>query len=450
MTDRASDDSTAPGAPRPAPLIRHVAAVVVGNGLEFYDFLTYAYFAVYIGRTFFPSHNAGQGLLLSLATFGAGFLTRPIGAMVIGPMGDRIGRRPAMMLSFSLMGVAIVGLALTPSYHRIGIAAPVMVIAFRLLQGFALGGEVGPTTAYLVEAAPPRRRGFYASMQGATQDSASLLAGLVGTLLASLLTAQQLQDWGWRVAMLIGASIVPFGLIIRSRLPETLHAADDAALAPDGTAGSTAAKGVRPYLPVIVLGLMMLAAGTIGTYVTDYMTTYALTVLHMPPTVAFGVIIVTGATAVVFEVTSGLLSDRFGRKPVMLIPATLLLISIFPAFWVISHFRTVPTFYAAAAWLTMLAALASTPVICLLTESLPKRIRSGGVAMVYAFAISIFGGSTQVTITFLLQTTGNPLAPAFYWTGAAVVGIIAMALVRESAPVRLAARARKLALAAAA
>ena len=386
MTDRASDKSTAPGAPPPAPLARHVAAVVMGNGLEFYDFLTYAYFAVYIGRTFFPTHTAGASLLLSLATFGAGFLTRPIGAMIIGPMGDRIGRRPAMMLSFSMMGVAIVGLALTPSYARIGLAAPVLVIAFRLLQGFALGGEVGPTTAYLVEAAPPRRRGFYASMQDATQDSASLLAGLVGTLLASLLSAQQLQDWGWRLAMLIGASIVPFGLLIRSRLPETLHAADDAALAPDATTGSTAsAGGIRPYLPVIVFGLMMLAAGTIGTYVTDYMTTYALTVLHMPPAVAFGVIIVTGATAVVFELISGVLSDRFGRKPVMLIPASLLLASIFPAFWVIAHYRSIATFYAAAAWLTMLAALASTPVIVTLdgiaAEAHPVRRRGDGLRL---------------------------------------------------------------------
>ena len=449
MTDRASDDSTAPAA-RTAPLARHVAAVVMGNGLEFYDFLTYAYFAVYIGRTFFPSHNAGSSLLLSLATFGAGFLTRPIGAIVIGSMGDRIGRRPAMMLSFSLMGVAIIGLALTPSYHRIGIAAPILVIAFRLLQGFALGGEVGPTTAYLVEAAPIGRRGFYASMQNATQDASALLAGVIGTVLASLLTAQQLQDWGWRVAMIVGASIVPWGLLIRRRLPETLHAADDAALAPDGATGIAAPTGVRPYLPIIVFGLMMLAAGTIGTYVIDYMTTYALTVLKMPPTVSFGVIIVTGATAVVFELLSGLLSDKYGRKPVMIIPAAVLLVSIFPSFWMISHFRTVPTFYATAAWLSMLAALASTPVIVTLTETLPKRIRAGGVATVYAFAISIFGGSTQFVITGLLQVTGNPLAPAFYWTIAAMVGITAMILVRESSPVKAAQRTERLALAASA
>jgi MHS family citrate/tricarballylate:H+ symporter-like MFS transporter len=435
-----STDAPALGRQNGAGLIpfRQVAAVVVGNGLEFYDFLTYGYFAIYIGRTFFPTQSASSSLLLSLATFGAGFLTRPIGAMVIGPMGDRIGRKPAMMMSFGLMGIAIVGLALTPSYARIGIAAPILVLLFRLVQGFALGGEVGPTTAYLVEAAPSNRRGFYASMQYATQDSAVLAAGLIGTLLAYLLDAQQLQDWGWRIAMLIGAAIVPFGLIVRSRLPETLHAADDAALAPDATTGTLASKpGVRPYFALILFGLMMLTAGTIGSYSVSYMTTYALTILHMPAVVAFGVIIVGSVVSVPFELLSGWLSDRFGRKPVMLIPGFLLLASILPAFWVISHFRTMATFYGAVAWLNLLASLSSTPVICTLTESLPKRIRSGAVATIYAFAISIFGGSTQFTLTWLLGMTGNPLAPAIYWTCASVVGLTAMVLVKESAPVRV-------------
>jgi MFS family permease len=417
---------------------RHIAAVVVGNGLEFYDFLTYGYFALYIGRTFFPGASPASSLLLSLATFGAGFLTRPIGAMIIGPMGDRIGRKPAMMWSFGLMGFAIVGLALTPSYAQIGAAAPILVLLFRLVQGFALGGEVGPTTAYLVEAAPPHRRGFYGAMQYATQDCAVLAAGLVGTLLANLLDAQQLQDWGWRVAMLVGAAIVPFGLIVRRSLPETLHAADDAALAPDATTGTVGRKtAVRPYLMLIVLGLMMLMSGTIGSYVNSYMTTYALNTLHMPATIAFGVIIVASLFAIPLELLSGHLSDKFGRKPIMLGFSALLLLSILPAFWVISTFRSTATFYGANAWLSALLALGATPVIVTLTESLPRAIRSGAVAMVYAFAISIFGGSTQFTITWLLDFSQNPLAPAYYWTGALVIGLTAMTLVKESAPVKV-------------
>ncbi len=444
-------DLSSPGAPAGAPAgaaadgagvqsrvpLRHVMAVFVGNGLEFYDFLTFSYFAVYIARTFYPGDSPTAGLLATLATFGAGFLTRPIGAMVIGTMGDRIGRKPAMLLSFSLMGVAITGLALTPSYDSIGPAAPVVVLLFRLLQGFALGGEVGPTTAYMAEAAPPHRRGLYLSMQFATQDSAVLVAGLVGTALAAMLTDAQLQGWGWRFAMLLGAAIVPFGLMLRRSLPETLHRADDAALAPDATTGTVSRRTrLAPFTAIIVLGLMMLTAGTIGSYTTGYMTTYALTTLQLPATVSFGIIILNGALSIVSEAGSGWLSDRLGRKPVMIVPGLALLVSILPCFWIINHFRSVWAFYGAESVMVILAALSSVPVIVTITESLPKRIRSGAVATIYAFAISIFGGSTQFVITWLIQVTGDPLAPAYYWTGALAIGLIAMALVAETAPVR--------------
>ena len=424
------------GDSKPLPL-RHVFAVSLGNALGFYDFLIYVYFAVYIGRAFFPAHNQTASLL---ATFGAsfiGFVARPVGAMVIGPMGDRIGRKAAMMLSFVLMGIGVIGVALTPSYASIGVAAPVLVVLFRMVQGFALGGEVGPTTAYLIEAAPAARRGLYASGQYATQDVGVLAAGLIATALASRLDPVQLQDWGWRVAMLAGASIVPFGLWLRSSLPETLHAVDDAALAPDGTTGDLAIKTpLRPYLALIVLGLMMLASGTIGSYVASYMTTYALTTLHMAQTVAFGVIIVNGLFSVLFEPISGWLSDRFGRKPVMLVPGIIQLFAVFPAFWAISHYRTTVVFYAAIAAVTVLQALSTPPVIVTLTEQLPPRVRSGVVAIVYAFAIATFGGSTQFMLTWLLDFTKDPLAPAYYWAAALVVGLVAMALVRDSAPIK--------------
>src|SRR5262245_34535599 len=261
---------------------RQVAAVVAGNALEFYDFVTYGYFAIYIGRSFFPDAGRHSSLLLSLATFGVGFLTRPLGAMIIGRMGDRVGRKPAMILSFTLMGIGVIGLALTPSYAQIGIAAPILVIFFRLAQGFALGGEVGPTTAFLVEAAPPHRRGFYTSLSFMTQDGAALCAGLVGVALSSALSEQQLQDWGWRVAMLIGASIVPFGLWMRRTLPETMeHEApglDKMATRPR--------TDLRAYVPLIVLGLVLLISATIGNYVLSYMTTYAIDTLKMTPAIA--------------------------------------------------------------------------------------------------------------------------------------------------------------------
>ncbi|HLY05225.1 MAG TPA: MFS transporter [Rhizomicrobium sp.] len=415
---------------------KHVAAVSVGNALEFYDFVTYSFFSLYIGRAFFPGHNESTKLLLSLATFGVGFLTRPIGAIVIGRWADRAGRKPAMIFSFAAMGAGIVGLSLTPPYAQIGIAAPVLVIAFRLVQGFALGGNVGPATAYMVEAAPPLRRGFYASMQAASQDIAVLLAGIIATALAAILTAQEMQDWGWRVTMLAGAAIVPFGLALRRRLPETLHAAGDAVRAP-GIAPARSSSAIGPWLPLVACGLLIFAATTVAAYTADYMTTYALTTLHMEARIAFGVIIVVGVSSIAADVASGLLSDRFGRRPVMLVPGLIMLVSIVPAFHLIGTERTTFAFYAAIGWLAFLFNVAGGPIIVVLAETLPQSVRAGAISTVYAFAIAIFGGSTQVTIKWLLDVTGNPLAPAWYWTFAAAIGFAAMLFVRESAPIRL-------------
>ncbi|MBI1328323.1 MAG: MFS transporter [Alphaproteobacteria bacterium] len=421
---------------RPAAMKkRHVAAVFVGNGLEFYDFLTFSYFSVYIGRTFFPSDDPTVSLLASLATFGIGFVTRPIGAIVIGGLGDRIGRKPTMMFSFLLMGAAIIGLILTPSYAQIGIAAPIIVVLLRLVQGFALGGEVGPTTAYMAEAAPPHRRGVYLSMQYATQDSAALIAGIISVIIANHLSDAQLTDWGWRVAMSFGALIIPFGLWARSSMPETLPVADDAALAPDATRGTLKFRErYGKHARIIVLGLVMLTAGTIGAYSISYMTTYALDTLKLSAAVAFGVPIINGGFSMLSEIWSGFLSDKYGRKPVMIVPGILLALAIFPCFWAINHFHNAWALYGAESIMVILAGVSSVPVIVMLTESLPPSIRSGAVATVYAFAISIFGGTTQFTIKGLITLTGDPMAPAYYWTGAMILGLIAMAFTIESAP----------------
>ena len=411
---------------------KHILAVVMGNALEFYDFLTFAFFAVYIGRAFFPSDDPTGSLLATLATFGAGFITRPIGGLIIGSMGDRLGRRPAMMLSFSLMGVAIVGLALTPSYESIGIVAPILVLGFRLLQGFALGGEVGPTTAFLIEAAPPHRRGIFSSLQYTTQDLAVLTAGIVGVTLASLMDEKQLQDWGWRIAMLVGALIIPVGLYIRRSLPETLFDKDAA------TADALPPRAkFRPYIRIVALGLMMLAAGTIASYVINYMTTYAINTLKLAANVAFGATVVSGLCGVIFQPISGFLSDKFGRKPVMLIPGALLLLSVIPVFYMIEGFRSPIALYGGTAILSMFIGLSTPPVLTGITESLPRGIRSGVVATLYAFAIATFGGTTQFLITWLIDFTGNPLAPAYYMTGAGLIGYTAMLLTRESAPVKV-------------
>lgn len=412
---------------------KHIAAVVVGNALEFYDFLNYSFFAVFIGRAFFPSSSPTASVLASLGTFGVGFVTRPIGGVVIGRMGDRVGRKPAMILSFSLMGFAIVGLALTPPHSRIGIAAPILVILFRMVQGFALGGEVGPTTAFLLEAAPPERRGFYTAFQYWTQDLSVLVAGLVGFALSSALSEQQLQDFGWRISFLLGAAIVPFGLMLRRSLPETFHGS---------VSGARAPIAARSYMWIAFLGLVLIACGTIGNYTAEYMTTYAIATLHMRANVAFGPTIAIGLSGVTLDLLSGAMSDRFGRKPLMLIFGSLLLVSILPAYHAINRYQTPAVLFCATGFMYCLLVMTTGPSLIWLTESLPAQMRSGGVSIIYALSIALFGGTAQYAVTWLIRSTGSQLAPAWYWTVAAAVGLVAIMFTRESAPRILARRNR--------
>jgi MHS family citrate/tricarballylate:H+ symporter-like MFS transporter len=408
--------------------LRKVLAVGVGNALEFYDFITFSFFAIQIGHCFFPESRTSHGLLYSLASFGVGFLTRPLGGIVIGIYGDRVGRKPAMLLSLTLMGASIVGLVLTPSYARIGIAAPILLVTFRLVQGFALGGEVGPSTAFLVEAAAPNRRGFYVSLQYMTQDLAVLGAGAAGFALTTWLTPAALDAWGWRVAFLIGAAVVPVGLYIRRKLPETLHDADRRL---------TSSERRRAPVKVIVLGLVLIGAATIYLYGLDYITTYAQDSLHMTPSVAFGATVLIGICAAVADPVSGLLSDRIGRRPVMLGAAVLLILLLVPAYLAMTELRSVPVVYMAIAILAALQAFFTAPALITVTESLPKAVRSGSLATIYAVATSVFGGSTQFAIKGLTDLTGSSLAPAWYLTGAVLIGGIAMTLMHETAPVKV-------------
>lgn len=399
---------------------RQVAAVVAGNGLEFYDFLTYSFFASQIGEALFPGGGSTK-LLLSLATFGVGFATRPLGGIVIGRMADRKGRRPAMLLTFTLMGIALIGIALTPGYASIGMAAPVLAVIFRMLQGFALGGEVGPNTAFLLEAAPLHRRGFYVSLQYATQDTAVLLAGAVGLLLSSLLSPAALVTWGWRIAFLLGAVIVPFALRVRRTLAETLPTQDEPA----------AIEGVRPVPLVALAGLLLLAGGTISNYTLDYLTTFAQKSLGMRVNTAFGATLVLGLTSVAFDLLSGWLSDRYGRKRIIMAPMVLLILLVVPAFLTIVHFRTGVALLSMTAVMAALLALYSASAITLFTESLPARVRAGAMGTVYALSIATFGGSAQFIEQLLINWTGNPMAPAFYMTGALLLGAVGVMLLKE-------------------
>lgn len=412
---------------------RAALAATIGNMLEFYDFITYSFFAIQIGHTFFPTASEYGTLMLSLATFGAGFVTRPIGGIVLGIYSDRIGRRPAMLLSFALMGLSILTIALTPSYQSIGLAAPIIVIAARMVQGFALGGEVGPTTAYLVEIAPPAHRALVVAWQPASQEIAATAGALVGVILTKTMAPEMLQSHGWRLAFLIGAVCLPFGLWMRRTLPETISHPDAGTAVKESTGHLSQA---RRHLGVIAPALMILASGTISTYVTQYITTYAQNTLHVSSTLAFAVSLVSNGIQFVGALLGGWLADRLGRKPVMIWPQLATLLLTYPTFLWIVHAPGALSLLAGFGMLSIVAALPFTAFYATFTEALPQNIRGGVFATVYAVAIASFGGTAQLVVTWLLHVTGNPLAPAWYLLLAAGVGLVAMSLMPETAPVK--------------
>ena len=282
-------------------IVRAAFAATIGNMLEFYDFITYAFFAIQIGHAFFPAQSEYGSLMLSLATFGAGFVTRPIGGIVLGIYSDRVGRRPAMLVSFALMGGAILVLALTPSYGSIGMAAPIIAILARMVQGFALGGEVGPTTAYLMEIAPPERRALVVAWQPTSQEIAATAGALVGVILSKTMAPEMLDSIGWRVVFLIGAACLPIGLWMRRSLPETIVQSEHAERAERTSHLALARRHVR----VIAFAVMILASGAISTYVTQYMTTYAQNTLHVAAPLAFTVSLVSNALGIAGALLGG-------------------------------------------------------------------------------------------------------------------------------------------------
>jgi MHS family citrate/tricarballylate:H+ symporter-like MFS transporter len=412
---------------------RNVAAAVIGNWLEFYDFVVYTFFTLQIGDAFFPTHSEFGRLMLSLFTFGVGFAARPIGAVVIGRFADRVGRRPAMMLSFSLMGAALLGFVCVPTYHQIGMWAPILAVSCRLLQGFALGGEVGPTTAYLIEAAPLNKRGLYGAWQSGSQSLASISGGAIGLLIAAVLGVHQAHEWGWRLALAIGVLVLPFGLIIRRHLPETLgHAEPKLAAHADIAADAGPMAVLLGHWRVILLGLGLIAAGTISTYVFSFMTTYAQTTLHMGLQTGLLVAVTNGIAGFVASIGGGALSDRFGRRALLIWPRLLFLAAILPTFMLVVNIHQPVALLGLMAALNIVGNLSGVPAIIIITESLRKDVRGVGVATIYATAVAVFGGTTQPIVAWLDHVTGNPLAIAWYLMGATCVGLIASILITET------------------
>ncbi len=417
-----------------SPDPRHIIAATIGNALEFYDFLIYALFAIQIGHAFFPVSTAYGSLMLSLATFGAGFATRPLGGIVLGLYADRVGRRPAMLLCLVLIGVSITAMALIPSYARIGIAAPILVVIARLIEGFSLGGEVGSNTAFLAELAAPERRGEVVSWQGASQVAALIVGSLVGAALSTMLPPASLDAYGWRIALLLGAAAVPFGLWLRIRLPETLDA--DEHRPPQAATRHEARLTSRDWR-VIVLGLIVLGAATIGEYVSDYTVTYAQHTLHLSAQVGFLAELATYAVSLPLCVVGGRLSDRYGRWPVNVCGNLAFLVAIYPVFaWIVAA-PSAGSLIAGTALLGAALSISGGSFITALAEALPRAVRSRGFGTTYAMSVALFGSTTQLVVTWLIHVTGRSIAPAWYLIGATAVGQIALMLFPETAPVRL-------------
>jgi MHS family citrate/tricarballylate:H+ symporter-like MFS transporter len=405
--------------------LKRMVAIGVGNALEFYDFMIFSFFAVQVGHAFFPAELGARGLLYTLATFGVGFFTRPLGGVVIGRYGDRRGRKPAMMWSFGLMGVSILGMALTPSYASIGIAAPILLLCFRLLQGFAVGGEVGPITAYAAEAAPRDHRARYVSILQTGQGLAVLSAGLIGYSLARLLSPELLDAYGWRVALLVGVLVVPIGLLIRRGLPETLERAVAQAAHEPG--------GPSPWR-VFFVGLMTVGAGTIAGYGLTYLATYAQDTLKLGAQLAFVTTIAQGLGYLSSAYAGGWLGDRLGHRRVLLLCFALLLVLMLPAFMLINRWPTAATLFLVTAVLSIIHITAIVCMSAFLVESLAPGIRSGTFAMTYATGVALLGGTTQFVLKLLIDSTGSALAPPWYIIAALAAGMLALTQLRERSP----------------
>ncbi|MES3001471.1 MAG: MFS transporter [Pseudomonadota bacterium] len=404
---------------------RVVAATVAGNALEFYDFVTYAFFAVYIGKAFFPSSTPLGSLLLSVAVFGVGFITRPLGGVIIGAYADRVGRKPALLLTIVLITVGTLGLALTPTYASIGVSAPIIIVICRLVQGFALGGEVGPSASFLIEGAPAHQRAIYGSWQLASQGLATLVAGLIGMAVTFSLDQASLQSWGWRVPFAVGLLLLPVAFYLRSNMLETRVEVDASSM-------KSVSSELHRNRWTITLAVFVLMGSTVANYVATYMTTFGITTLKLPPVVSMLATVAVGASTIVFALLSGWLCERHGRRTMMIWPRFLAAIIVVPAFLLLTAHPSAWTLLLATGILSATTALSGSAAIVAIPELLPHGIRSTGMSIAYALGVSIFGGSTQFIVTWLIGVTGSPMAPAWYVTLTSLLALLAMMALPET------------------
>ncbi|MEM5438380.1 MFS transporter [Paraburkholderia diazotrophica] len=403
---------------------RTVIAASIGNALEWFDLVVYGFFAVVISKLFFPAGNDTVSLLLTLGTFGVSFFMRPLGAIVLGAYADKAGRKAALTLSIVLMMMGTLIIAVLPTWQSIGIAAPLILVVARLMQGFSAGGEFGSATAFLAEHVPGRR-GYFASWQIASQGLTTLLAALFGVVLTGELSPEQLSAWGWRVPFFFGLLIGPVAWYIRTKLDET----------PEFLAAETTQTPIRDTFASqkarLLIGMGIVVLGTVSTYLVLFMPTYAIKQLGLAPSVAFAAIALVGVIQLVFSPIVGHLSDRYGRVRIMLVPAVLLFLLILPAFtYLVAHptFGTLMLMQILFGFL-MTGYFGSLPG--LLSEIFPVQTRTTGMSLAYNIAVTIFGGFGPFIIAWLIRATDSKVAPSFYLMFAAVVSVIALVAARR-------------------
>jgi metabolite-proton symporter len=402
--------------------LKSVIRVASGNLLEMYDFMVFGYYAEAIGRTFFPRTSSFASLMAALATFGAGFLMRPLGAILLGAYIDRRGRRAGLILTLALMSIGTLSVACTPSYAAIGIAAPLLIVAGRLVQGFSAGVELGGVSVYLAEMATPGHKGFYVSWQSASQQCAVVLAALLGMVLNSILTPGQMTEWGWRIPLWIGCLIIPFLFLIRRSLAETEEFAARK-LHPSLT---QVLHSIAANWRVVLLGAMLVTMTTVSFYtITAYTPTFGHRVLKLGDTASLTVTLCVGISNFVWLPIMGALSDRIGRRPLLIACTLLAVITGYPALaWLVGG----PSFsrlLAVELWFSFLYASYNGAMVVYLAELMPVDARASGFSLAYSLATAIFGGFTPYICSALIEATGNRAMPGLWLVIAAGCGLVA-------------------------
>jgi MFS family permease len=409
--------------------LRSVVRIASGNFLEMYDFQVFGYYATAIARTFFPTGNEFASLMLSLATFGAGFLMRPLGAIMLGAYIDHRGRRDGLLLTLGLMAIGTVSIACTPSYASIGLIAPLLVVAGRLVQGLSAGVELGGVSVYLFEVAKPGHEGFYTSWQAASQQVAVMFAAVLGLGLTSRLSGDQMTRWGWRVPLLVGCAIIPLLFVLRRSLQET----PEFLQRKRHPLPREIVRTLGRNWSLIVLGTLLATMNTVCFYmITAYTPTFGGAVLHLASRGNMIVTLCVGASNFLWLPIMGAVCDKIGRRPLLATASVLALLTAYPA---LSWLVIAPSFVrlmAVELWFSLLFASYNAAMIVFLTEIMPSDVRTAGFSLVHSTGTAIFGGFTPAISTYLIHATGNRAIPGLWLSFAAACGLIATSLLTAS------------------